>query len=144
MEEEQPVGRPARRQQIDDRLAGIRLRLTELARQDHTGSSAAREHMMVAQQHVAHSLGAAARALAASLAAFLRAADAHDRVAALHAKSALSGSGDVTEHESQAAFHRSAAAADRQRARDAQADLTFAQTGHRPADVQEKGRPDRK
>jgi hypothetical protein len=70
----------------------------------------------VAQRHLA----AAERAIAASVLAFRRAADAHGHAAIQHERDAAAGFGDRDEHERQAAIHRAAAVADTQRAECAQ------------------------
>jgi hypothetical protein len=77
-----------------------------------------------AQRHAAEAHAAALHVLAASVSAFRRAAEAHERVASANDKAAAAGIGDVAQHERQAALHRAAAAADWQRAERAQSVLS--------------------
>ena len=120
----------ARREGIGDRIAAIRARLDELRRaqrgnKDPVTSSG---QFVEAQHYAAISEAAAQRALAASIGAFLRAAEAHERAAVQHEHMAVSGDSRQAQHRERAAFHRAAAATDRQRASTTQ--LLFA--GQRP------------
>ena len=119
------------REETRQRLDAIHTRIGELqaGRQNEATPAAVRERLSVAQRHLAAAQAAADRAIAASVGAFRRAADAHEHAALQYERAAAAGFGDKGEHERQAALHRAAAAADRQRAerarsllRDEQAD----------------------
>lgn len=109
--------REIRRHEIGDRIAAIRTRITDL--QQARGSrlvTASSEQLIEAQHHAAASRASAHQALATSIRALLRAADAHERCAISHMRLAIPGDLDEEEHRQEAARHRTAAAADRQRA----------------------------
>jgi len=113
--------------EIGQRLDAIRMRIKELedrrrddAGPDAGGSSAPSGRLAPAQRHAVAAQAAAERAAASCVSAFRRAADAHESLAIQHDRSAVSGFGDVAEHQRRAACHRAAAAADRQRAEHAQ------------------------
>lgn len=117
----EPETRATRHAQLGRRLDAIRTRLQELA-QDHPATPGRRfpdGREAIAQRHAAISQTAADQALASSVNAFHRAAEAHDRLADLYDRSA-SGPGGADRHQQRVAFHRAAAAADRQRAGQAQ------------------------
>ena len=105
--------------QIGTRLDALRARLKELRDKDRDAARrwtiSPSERLEAAQRHAAEAQAAAAQVLASSVMAFHMAAEAHERVASLHERTAASGTGDVRKHERQAALHRAAAAADRQR-----------------------------
>ena len=78
------------------------------------------ERIASARRHLAVSQAAADRAVATSVRAFRRAADAHEQAALLHERAAAAGFADRGQHEGLAAIHRAAAVADMQRAKRAQ------------------------
>jgi hypothetical protein len=123
--ESQSQRREARRRQIGERIAAIRARIGELqqARRENTHPVASREQFVEAQHHAALSEVTAAQALNASIGAFLRAAEAHERAAVQHEHAAATGDGEEHRRE-RAAFHRAAAAADRKRAETARSLLS--------------------
>ena len=112
----------SRRHEIGDRIADIRMRIDELQQAQRVNRHPVPfgEQFAEAQHHATASEARAQLAVAASIEAFLRAAEAHERVAIRHEASAAAGSGDEEQHHQRAAFHRAAAAADRQRAETAQ------------------------
>jgi hypothetical protein len=105
-----------------DRIAAIRMRIDglQLAQRVNRPPVSSGEQFAEAQHRAAASEATAQLAVAASIEAFLRAAEAHERVAIRHEASAAAGSGDEERHHQRVAFHRAAAAADRQRAETAQ------------------------
>jgi hypothetical protein len=109
-----------RRQEIGTRLGAVRARLDELRERDRDAvrsyQPGSGERMGAAHRHAAEARAAANLALASSAEAFRSVADAHERVARVHERAAVSGLGDVRQHERQAAMHRAAAVAERERA----------------------------
>ena len=107
----------SRRDQLTRRLAAIRARIEDL--QDERagpGETITNDQLAAARNQVTLSLAAAEQAVAASVSALRRAADAHDRTAELYERAAVTGSGDPEARRQQAISHRAAATADRQRA----------------------------
>jgi len=133
--EREPKLQPARGYELGRRLEAIGVRIKELkeGRQGDAGPdtgggpAASRGRLAAAQRHVLASQAAAERAAASCVSAFRRAADAHERLAIQHARSAASGLGDVAEHQRRAASHRAAADTDRQRAEQAQSLISVQQ-----------------
>ena len=117
--------RETRRHEIGDRIAAIRTRITDLqqARESRL-VTATSEQLIEAQHHAAASRAAAHQALATSIRALLRAAEAHERCAISHMRLATAGDIGEEEHRQEAARHRAAAAADRQRAETVQSLIT--------------------
>lgn len=103
------------------------MRIEELGARDRDAAknlATTRERREAGQRHAAEAQAAAVQALTSSAQAFRRAAEAHERVASLYRGTAAKGTGDVPEHERQAAFHLAAAAAARQRAEHAESLLS--------------------
>lgn len=117
--------REIRHQEIGDRIAEIRTRISDLqqARQENRHPAASSDQLVEAQHHAAISEAAAHQALIASMEAFLQAANAHDHAASWHEHAAAGRDGNQEEHKQQAARHRAAAAEDRKRAETAQSFL---------------------
>ena len=107
-----------RREEIEQRLAAIRMRMDELkaVRQDDASPAAVTERVASAQRQAAASQAAAEQAIAASIRAFRRSAEAHEQTALQYERAVAAGFGDKDQHERQAARHRAAAATDIQRA----------------------------
>lgn len=103
----------------------IQARLKELKakRQDDAAPATFSERLASSQRYKAASQAAAEQAIAASVRAFLRSAEAHMQAALQHERSAAAGYGDQDQHERQAKAHRAAAAADLQRAQRADGGL---------------------
>lgn len=123
--ESQRDRRDTRRREIGDRIAAIRVRITDL--QQARGSrilSASSEQLVEAQHHAADSRATAQQALASSIEGLLRAAEAHERCAISHERLATGPDSDAEQHRQEAARHRAAAEADRQRAERAQSLLS--------------------
>ena len=87
-----------RRQRIGDRITAIRARIGELQQPQHTGKPVSSGGQLAdAQHHAAISEAAAQRALAASIDAFRRAAEAHERLVTQYEQAAAArGSGQET------------------------------------------------
>lgn len=121
-----------RRQQIGDRIATIRSRISELQQAQQTGSEqvSSRAQLTEAQHHAAVSDAAAQQALAASIDAFEQAAQAHDRLASHYQREADYGGRDPDGCRQRAAYQREAAASDRRRAEAARS-LLSSRTGNR-------------
>ena len=122
-----------RRQQIGDRIAAIRARIGELreAQQVREQPVSSSGQLAEAQHHAAVSEAAAQQALDASIDAFRRAAEAHERLAVQYEEAAASRDGDRELNRQRAASHRAAAAADWQRAEAAQS-LLASRPGNSP------------
>lgn len=88
--------------------------------QDDASPAAVSKRIGSAQRQAAASQAAAEQAIAASIRAFRRAAEAHEHAALQCERAAAAGFGDKDQHERQAARHRAAAAADIRRAKRAQ------------------------
>jgi hypothetical protein len=124
----EPDALATRRGNIGRRLDAIRERLGELAaeRQSGSGQATPGERLIAAYRHAAVSQAAAEAAIASSMAAFSRAAEAHDHLAALYERLAAAGSYARGSYLEQAESHRAAATADRERANRAQSLLADA------------------
>jgi hypothetical protein len=121
--------RAERRGQLDERLAAIRTRLSELQQMRARGPVTPiqwQQRVEAAQHHAAAAQAAAIQQLTYSAASFRRAAEAHDRAAAEHERAASSGSSQSPDHKRQAAIHRAAAVHDRQRTHQVQSLLSTA------------------
>ena len=70
---------------------------------------------MRAASHASHARAHAAEAAQLALAAFIRSAQVHDRVADLYEQLASAGAGDITRYQRQAERHRKLAMRDRVR-----------------------------
>jgi len=145
--EREPKPHPPRGSEIGQRLDAIRARIEELEEKRRGGAgpgsgggpAAASERLAAAQRHVIASQAAAERAAASCVRALRRAADAHERLAIQHDRSAASGLGDVAEHQRQAASHRAAAAADQQRAEQARSLISGRAPNPHDSDEQDGG-----
>ena len=117
----EPDAPAARRGEISQRIEAIHARIKELgAGQVSLDPSANLQRLATADRNAALSLAAAQAAVASSLLAFRRAADAHDHLAAIYEKAAAAKSGDAEMYRQRARVHRAAAVADRKRAEDAE------------------------
>jgi hypothetical protein len=114
--------RESRSEAIRRRLDAIHVRIGELdraqkgERDKNSGLLGLAERGSDAQGHARESEAAAERAAISCVAAYLHAAEAHERAAATHQQLAAAGFGDLARHRQRAAFHLAGAAADRQRA----------------------------
>jgi len=115
-----------RRDQIGRRIDAIGTRIEELEEQRQAGPSrgAGSDRLAAAQRHTARSQAAAEQAATSSINAFLRAAEAHDILAAAYERLAAAGGDDQQLQHQQAARHWAAAAADRHRAERARSILS--------------------
>jgi hypothetical protein len=116
----------ARRVQIGERIAAIRTRIGELKEAQHEGGPpvSGSVQLVEAQHYAAVSEAVARRALTASIDAFKRAAEAHERLTRQFEQREAAGGKDQEKHHERAAFHRAAATADRRRAETAQSLLS--------------------
>ena len=120
----EPDAPAGRRGEISQRIAAIQARIEELgAGRVNRDPSEQLERLATADRNAARSLAAAEAAVAASMLAFRRAADAHDHLAAIYEMAVSARSGGVELNRERARIHRRAAIADRQHAEDAQSML---------------------